>query len=126
MPEAFAAISRSRWQSSPLAVWNGLMAPRLSESEGSWMALWRSIPMTFPKPRQSSHAPMGELNEKWAAVGLARVKPVSGLVQLVENFLSLVSQTIVTLPLPLVRAASMASWRRVLFLLESLTRSWMT
>ena len=60
---ALAALMRSLWQSAPRAVWNGLTAPFLSESDGSWIALCRSIPMTFPKPRQSSQAPIGELNE---------------------------------------------------------------
>ena len=41
--------------------------------------------MMRPKPRHFGQAPNGELKEKRAAVGLRRVKPVLGLVQVVEK-----------------------------------------
>ena len=84
--------------------------------------------MMRPKPRHFGQAPNGELKEKRAAVGLRRVKPVFGLVQVVENGreeqAGMPVSLMVAWPLPRVKAASRASRRREWFSGVRVRRSW--
>ena len=133
MSRSLQFFKRSRWHSSPRSPWNGLIAPSAMESDLSGMVFSRSMPMMRPKPRHFGQAPSGELNEKRPAVGLRRVKPVLGLVQLVlkTREFSVFSwefsgEEIVAWPLPRVKAASSASRRRERLAGVRVRRSWMT
>ncbi|NBR96086.1 MAG: hypothetical protein EBT48_00525 [Verrucomicrobia bacterium] len=63
------AFSRSCWQSSKLAVCQGLTTPPAMVRLRSGRARDSSISMIRPKPRQAGQAPRGWLNEKRAGVG---------------------------------------------------------
>src|SRR5258706_13241244 len=67
-PRFFAYFTRSSWHSSKLFDWNGFTAPPPSVLHSSGVTSPESTPMTRPKPRHVSHAPIGELNEKRAGV----------------------------------------------------------
>src|SRR6476646_3596464 len=55
---------RSSWHSLLLFVCHGLIAPSASVLLSSGITSRQSIPIVRPNPRQCSHAPSGELNEK--------------------------------------------------------------
>jgi len=64
----------SSWHSRKLAVCHGFTAPsaRVFDSrvfDSSGITKPKSTPITRPKPRQVSHAPMAELNENRPGVG---------------------------------------------------------
>src|SRR5437588_9806859 len=69
MPRFFAYLSRSSWHSLKLAVCHGRTAPSRSVFDSSGTTRPKSTPITRPKPRHASHAPIGELNENAAGVG---------------------------------------------------------
>lgn len=124
IPDARAARRRSRWHSTPRGVVKGVTQPCLILRAGFDMALWRSIPMVRPKPRQCGQAPNGELNENKDAEGTRSVNPVVGFVQLLENACWLVSEMILTRPFPKGSAISMASRNRDRLRVVILIRSW--
>src|SRR5690242_5859518 len=59
----FAYFSRSSWHSLKLGLCQGRTAPSFSVFDSSGTTRPKSTPITRPKPRQVSHAPIGELNE---------------------------------------------------------------
>src|SRR3954467_1814168 len=65
----FAYLTRSSWHSLKLAVCQGRMLPCLSDRFSFGTTRPKSTPIMRPKPRQLSHAPIGELKEKAAGVG---------------------------------------------------------
>ena len=90
------------------------------------------MPITRPKPRQVGQAPTGLLNEKSEGVGGRSVKPVAGLVQ---SALKLRASSAFPFPftartearpLPKVKAASIASSKRLRLARVSVMRSWRT
>jgi len=66
-----AYFIRSRWQSAKLFVCQGLTAPPASVLPSSGTTRPKSTPITRPKPRQRSQAPIGELNENRLGSGSA-------------------------------------------------------
>ena len=69
IPRFFANFSMSSWHSSKLLVRKGFTAPPARLFDSSGITRPKSTPITRPNPRQVSHAPMGELNEKREGVG---------------------------------------------------------
>src|SRR5688500_2634783 len=69
MPRFFAYFTRSSWHSLKLCVCHGLTAPSRSDFDSFGTTRPKSTPITRPKPRHASHAPIGELNENAAGVG---------------------------------------------------------
>ncbi len=69
MSRFFAYFTRSSWHSLKLGVCHGLMAPPPRVFAESGTISPKSMPITRPKPRQVSQAPMGELNEKRLGFG---------------------------------------------------------
>src|SRR5919204_3863039 len=66
-----AYFSRSSWHSLKLGLCQGRSAPSRSVLFSSGTTSPKSTPITRPKPRQVSHAPIGELNENAAGVASA-------------------------------------------------------
>ena len=62
-----------------------MTAPSPSERDSSGTISPKSMPITRPKPRQVSHAPIGELNENWLGTGSAYWMSQSGQCKLVEK-----------------------------------------
>jgi hypothetical protein len=71
MPRLPAYFTRSSWHSLKLAVCHGRIAPPRNVFDSSGTIRPKSMPMTRPKPRQVSQAPMGELKENSDGVGSA-------------------------------------------------------
>src|SRR6476659_7437202 len=71
IPRFFAYFSRSSWHSLKLAVCQVRTAPSFSDRVSLGTTRPKSTPMTRPKPRQVSQAPIGELNENIAGSGSA-------------------------------------------------------
>src|SRR5438067_13170015 len=64
----FAYFSRSSWHSLKLGLCQGRTAPWRSVFDSSGTTRPKSTPITSPKPRQASQAPIGELKENAAGV----------------------------------------------------------
>ncbi len=68
-PALGAYFCRSSWHSLYEGVVQGLIAPSSRVLFSSGMTSPKSMPITRPNPRQASHAPNGELNEKLLGSG---------------------------------------------------------
>src|SRR4051812_29015216 len=64
----FAYFSRSSWHSLKLGLCQGRTAPWRSVLVSSGTTRPKSTPITRPKPRHASQAPIGELKENAAGV----------------------------------------------------------
>src|SRR3982750_4863192 len=69
MPASAAYFSRSSCESFQAGVWMVLIAPERSVLRWSGITNPQPTPITRPKPRQVSQAPIAELNENSAGCG---------------------------------------------------------
>ena len=77
-PISLARFTSMRCASMNDSVWNGLRQPSASVLPGSGTTSASDTPITRPKPLQSGHAPIGELNEKRFGFASSNARPQSG------------------------------------------------
>ncbi len=80
-PYFFAIFARSSWHSLKLGLCQGFTAPSARVFDSSGITSPKSTPITRPKPRQVSQAPIGELNENRLGVGVGVGDVAVGAVQ---------------------------------------------